>query len=388
MPKGILSRNSPEGYHLKIVEKLRLGKFATFAPNLKLPVHNWFYFKEGFSRDLVLMLAENFSFQQGDWILDPFCGVGTTALSCIEAGINSVNFDTHPLMLFVTRVKTQSYDEGELRLNLKKLLKIKFEIPEVSAPEFVSRFFPRRVMGDILFLREQIQEIEDEKTKNFFLLCLVNTTMRCSYVVKDGAVVKIHKRAIPPIRRIFRRDAIRMLWGVGKLGRKSCKTRVEFCDARELKLGDCSVDGVITSPPYLYKSEYLKACKIEGYLLGLSNPDPKHVVGRGEWNAEELGEIQDFAGDLDPQVKIYFRDLMEVLKELYRVSKDGARLVLAVADGCSSNGVVEVGENLSGMAERVGFDARQMVVVNKRPCVTPWKRRIGVARESLLVWEK
>ncbi|HIE37005.1 TPA: site-specific DNA-methyltransferase, partial [Candidatus Geothermarchaeota archaeon] len=71
---------------MKIIERLELGEYATFKPNKELPRHRWFYFKEGFSRDLVHYLLKKYDVDSGDWVLDPFMGVGTTPLTCREYG--------------------------------------------------------------------------------------------------------------------------------------------------------------------------------------------------------------------------------------------------------------------------------------------------------------
>ena len=77
-------------------------------PNKDLAVYNWYYYKEGFSRELVMRLLDMFS-PQGK-VLDPFCGVGTTLLACRERGIPSEGMDVHPVSVFASRVKLADYD--------------------------------------------------------------------------------------------------------------------------------------------------------------------------------------------------------------------------------------------------------------------------------------
>ena len=92
----------------KIENKFEWGELATFVPNKPLPIYNWFYYKEGFSRELVLRLLEKFKAK--GTVLDPFCGVGTTNLACREKGIDSVGFELSPLALFAAKAKTSDYD--------------------------------------------------------------------------------------------------------------------------------------------------------------------------------------------------------------------------------------------------------------------------------------
>lgn len=51
------------------------------------------YNKATFSTDLVKQLLEMYSKNQTDIILDPFMGIGTTALGCIETGRNYIGFE-------------------------------------------------------------------------------------------------------------------------------------------------------------------------------------------------------------------------------------------------------------------------------------------------------
>ena len=51
---------------------------VTFIPNKKEPIHNWYYFKEGFSRQLVDIFIDKFELGENSIVLDPICGVGTT----------------------------------------------------------------------------------------------------------------------------------------------------------------------------------------------------------------------------------------------------------------------------------------------------------------------
>jgi tRNA G10 N-methylase Trm11 len=104
---------------MRVSERPDLGKLATFQPNKNLPVYRWFLFKEGFSRDLVFLLAETFQLTQGDLVLDPFCGSGTVPLACKQLGINCVSFDVHPVMLFTSRVKVRDYDLDEIKRESK-----------------------------------------------------------------------------------------------------------------------------------------------------------------------------------------------------------------------------------------------------------------------------
>ena len=373
---------------MKIVKKLHLGKLATFEPNRGLPIHNWFPYKEAFSRDLVVMLAKSFYLFSGDSVLDPFCGVGTTPLACKELGVNCVGYDVHPLMLFVSRVKLRDYDAGKMREAVRRFISRGFERPK----EFLSsieKFFPKSVLEDVCFFREKAMEIEDEITKEFLLFGLVSAALECSWAYKNGAVIKVRKRKIPPFRGTIERRLGWMCDDVERFGAKRTAARVEHRDARKLGLADESVDAIITSPPYLNKLEYISAYRIDQELLGLDPPSPKELIGvREEGVVEDFSGIEELVEGKPLEAKLYFKDMFAAIHELYRVCKPGARVALVTSDACTPKGVIEVCIPLSELAERAGFRAKRMLVVNRRFCTTPARKKIGITQEGLLLWEK
>ncbi len=374
---------------MKIVEKLRLGRLATFILNKRLPVHNWFYFKEAFSRDLVLLLAETWGLGEGDLVLDPFVGCGTTPLACKQLGVDSIGYDIHPIMLFASRVKLRDYNAEELGEAVRGLIKSKFERPEVEVPSFVARVFREPVLEDIAFFKRKILEVEDEGIREFLLLGLMNAAMRCSWAHKDGAAIRVVKKPVPPLRKALKRQLLRMCGDVERFEGEASRVTIEHCDARKLKLADESVDAVVTSPPYLNKREYIHAYRIEQQLLDLGAPAQEQLIGvREEGAVEDFSEVGEFVEGKPLETKLYFNDMFAALQELYRVCKPGAKVALVTSDACSREGVVEVCVPLSELAERAGFKAKRILVVNRRFCTTPARKKVGVTREGLLLWEK
>ena len=375
--------------NLKIVEKLQLGRLATPLPDRRRPIYNWFSMKEAFSRDLVCLLAETWRLE-GDFVLDPFCGVGTTPLACKELGLDCVGFDVHPMMLLASRVKLRDYATEELKRAVGDLMEARFERTEVEVPSFVARVFPRSILEEIFSFRKKIAEVADEGVREFMLLGLAIAAMKCSWAYKDGAAIKVVKHSVPPLRKILEQQLLLMCHDLECFTAKPAKIKVEHRDARELKLEDESVDAVITSPPYLRKQEYIHAHRIEQWVLGLDGPRADELIGvrAGDASEEDFSKIAEFVESRPLEAKLYFKDMFTALQELYRVCKHGAKVCLVTSDGCFPEGVVEVCKTLSRLAERAGFRAKRMIVVNKRFCTTPARKKIGVARESLLMWER
>jgi hypothetical protein len=218
--------------------------------------------------------------------------------------------------------------------------------------------------------------VEDAGVREFLLLGLVNAAMECSWARKDGAAIKVVKGSVPPLVKTLERRLLEMCGDLEQIEVKGSKVEVERRDARKLEFEDGSVSAVITSPPYLAKQEYVHAYRIEQWIAGLEGPSQEELVGGGE--LESSGTLAE----------VYFKDMSAAIGEVYRVCGSGARVCLVVSDGCFPDGPVEVCVRLSEIAEDAGFKAKQVVVVNRRQCTTPARRKVGVAKEALLMWEK
>src|SRR5215204_6312673 len=95
-----------------------------FEPNLTLPRHGWYPFKEGFSASLVASFLLDFVQRRPGLLFDPFLGSGTTCLESSVWGWESLGIEVNPFMAFLSRVKTEkSYDVDALLKALQRVSK-------------------------------------------------------------------------------------------------------------------------------------------------------------------------------------------------------------------------------------------------------------------------
>jgi hypothetical protein len=291
-------------------------------------------------------------------------------------------------------VKTRDYDVKALEDTGKEIIKTRFSKPDIGEiSPLVRRAFNRHTLDDVMFFRDLIMKISGGKIRDFLMLALINVTMKCSYAWKDGAVIKIKKHPVPPLRKLLSRQMRFMLKNLKKFETTDAECSVGFGDARKMKLEDGSVDSVITSPPYLNKIEYSRIYSIEEELFfrAMNLPSLRSHIGiDAEKVAAEKSRLQDITdvSGLNPQSLAYFSDMYEVIKELYRICRRGARLGIVVGNGCFPEGVVDSDVILSRISEHVGFDAKEIMVLKKRWCTKNRVEKVGITRESLLLWEK
>ena len=356
--------------HVKIEEKLEWKELATFVPNKTLPVYNWFYYKEGFAKGLVDKLIEMFKLKEGQTVLDPFCGSGTTLVACKESGINSIGMDVLPTAIFASTVKTARYDPESLREEAKILFRRKFRKLLWEFPKIMRAMINKYALEDIAFFSDTIDGL---KNKDFFTLALLNTSIKVSYAWKDGGVIKIKRHPVPPLRNLFRRVVYRMINDVEDAQPATASASVLQCDAREMNLPNDSVDAVITSPPYLNNIDYTKLYAIEDFFMKM-----RHVPS-----------LRSFLGIRDgaDQKEAYFEDMKQVISEMHRVLKKGGHAAIVIGNAYL-NGEVDSDLIVAHMAHEAGFEVEKLIVLNKRFALENRTKKIGTLRESLIILRK
>lgn len=368
----------------KIVDKQEWRDLATFVPNKRTPVYNWFYYKEGFAKQLVEELMNMFSIDENCTVFDPFCGSGTTLLACKQHNINSVGVDVLPISVFASRVKTANYDVSRLREAARSISRTKFFVAATTEkfPGIFYKAFNKYALQDIIFLEQEIRRI-DRELREFFTLALINASLKCSFARKDGSVIKIQKRPVAPLRKMFRRSVSRMIKDVEKSALPGVCPSIELGDARMLSIQDDSIDAVITSPPYLNQIDYTKVYAIEEHFIrGEAVPGVRAYIGLKPKESDFLPELE-----LPVQARIYFEDMFAVIKEMYRVLKNGGHAAIVVGNGYV-DGIIDSDIILAYLAENIGFTVENVYVLNTRFALEDRTTKRGILRESLIILRK
>jgi SAM-dependent methyltransferase len=358
------------------------------VPNKRLPIHNWFYFKEGFSRDFVVKMFEILGVKTGAKVLDPFCGSGTLLVVAKEFGLYAYGVDASPLAVFVSQVKTADYDIAALEQTAGRIFSKKFRKCEIGEVSWLAKAaFSKYALEDIAFFREEVRSIDDPSVRNFYTLALMNSANKVSYALKDGSYIRIAKKPHPPLRKVFKRMVKKMIRDVKSTNYQPAKIEVYLGDARRLAfLPDEAYDVVVTSPPYLNKIEYTKVYRIEYELFF---PDVKVDALRSYIGIDTEVDRDPFPDlNLPVAAKAYLRDIELSLHEIKRVCKEGARLAIVVAEGSFPDQVVPCDLLTAELAAKLGFTVDKILVAAERVVTRDRTIKIGKARESVILLQK
>lgn len=382
---------------------------VTFARNKNEPIYNWFYYKEGFARDLVWNLLKELEIPKKSGILDPFCGTGNTLIACQQAGYNAMGFDILPLGVFVSNTKLQSdYDMELLKENIKKISSLKFGETSMKWPDLkfidIKQAFSKYARNDILFFKERILKIEDEKVRNFIFLALLSIVGQASNTKKDGGVIRIVKKQhLAPVRYLLRNKLKRMYRDLKRNNPKKGDVCAEAKqgDARLLPLEPECTDACITSPPYLNFVDYTKLYSLELALIVNDSKEIEelrkrslrsHIGAKYEFHdglkSEKLDEILGKIENSPEVVLGYFEDMYMSLEGVYNALKRGGIAALVVGNACLPGLTIDVDLILAEISEQIGFNAEAILVANARWCDVHGIEKQRPVRESIVILKK
>jgi DNA modification methylase len=196
-------------------------------------------------------------------------------------------------------------------------------------------------------------------------------------------VIKIKKHPTPPMRKMFARIAANMVKSLEKSADSKAEITAELNDARSLPLEDESINAVITSPPYLNNIDYTRVYEIEEYFIhGEPISGVRAYIGLKPKETDFLPEL-----NLPVQARLYFEDMNKVMGEIYRVLKKGGEAGIVVGNGYVDE-IIESDIILSYLAQGIGFEIKNIFVLNTRFALANRTEKKGILRESLIILKK
>lgn len=284
---------------------------------------HWIYpYKGKFHPQMIRALLNIIGLKQGDTVLDPFIGSGTTAVEAQLLGINCVGIDISPLCVLQSKVKTESIDV------LSQIGERKEEVTKRIKPSLFN--LEGKTIDDVISLTP------DEKVKNFY-------TMAKLFAISDNA------RRGREFSSAFLKNLEVMISSVSdyveivnKLNLKLGKMDIRSGDSRALPLEKESIDGIVTSPPYSIALDYVlndaHALKELGYDLSEIREEFVGVRGKGQ-----------------TRIDLYNEDMKKSLEEMFRVLKPKKYAVIVIGNATYMGQEVKSVEFTIDYAEKIGF---------------------------------
>jgi hypothetical protein len=258
---------------------------------------------------LVFPLAQLRRAKRRDWVLDPFCGRGTTVYAARMLGLRAIGVDSNPVAAAIADAKLVSVEPAEVVRAAREILTAtSVESIDVPTGEFWEWCYHPDTLRDICMLRRALLEsCQSDPRKALRALILgrlhgplakgdpsyLSNQMPRTYASKPAYSLRYwrHRQMKPPkveVLDLVRRKAAHYFadWPRNPGGRIVCG------DSREIAFGsDVRARWVVTSPPYYGMRTYVADQWLRYWFLG-GRPDPTLTVRRLLWTCG----LCDFAG--------------------------------------------------------------------------------------------
>lgn len=320
---------------------------------------HWYYpYKAKFHPQMIKAILNFMGLHDGQTVLDPFCGSGTTLVEAKTVGVNSVGTDVDPLCILMAKVKTDLLDLSATQLkevNLKQAFEYFNSRPSSQSLE---NFMTDEAVPDQGILRGL-----DQRVYNFYLLTYLYALSDFTYIQGD-------------IWAHFQKNAKLMIEGITQFDKLKTELKFEFGkvdakdgDARFLDKVVDKVDGIITSPPYSIAIDYIGQDLHALEYLGV------HPEGLRD-------KVVGLKGKGDERIRIYHDDMQLAFHSMFNVLRSGGYCATVIGDPTYDGQKLKLSEAYVKMAKEAEFDH---VALIKRPILGGFAR---LRYEYVLIFQK
>jgi len=273
--------------------------------------HGLFPYRGKFHPQLIKALINIIGIKRGETILDPMCGSGTTNIESALMGINSYAIDLSPFCQFMTKVKHNSLSiDVELLRGVSNKSEQLFDFFNVDNP------------------KKQLRKIKDSEKLKVYKLALLAFLDSLGY--SKRVVSSSHKQLFAKVLKRYETTVIDFILNSFKYISEIGTVNILNATAKKIPLEDCSIDGVITSPPYSFAIDYVKNDEAQLNFLGYDvNTIRNEMVGLVGKNKDE-------------RLKNYFDDMEAVCSEVSRVLKKDKYFVMIIGSNTNQTGGIRL----------------------------------------------
>lgn len=363
--------------------------------------HGWFPYPAKFPASAVAPLIEEYS-AAGDTVLDPFCGSGTVLLEATRLGRAALGLELNPAAAVVARAKARRYtahDVERLRLVRHAVASAEEHYDDLIAstasaelPKYhnVALWFRRDMLRELASIRKAFLYPHDRThIADLLWTAFFRILIPCSNQDNDTRYTAVKKPWLRPgaALEMFRGvldEFVADIRAEGKPAGVQSDATVLTGDSLELmaSVAPCSIDVVVTSPPYINTYDYYLYHKHRLFWYGI---DPRTIRKIEVGNHHRIDTMTR-----ERAVREYETYLAHLSTELGRVLRPEGRAIFLIGDGIVKGELVAGDRVLAGAAVSSGLvvdDVRSQSLrsVSKRFIKTS---RIDTKRHHIVVLRK
>lgn len=367
--------------------------WAFEGADTKYLTHDIHRYPAKFIPQLARRLIEEYS-DEGEIILDPFCGSGTALLEARLVGRHAIGVDLNPVAYYVSKVKTNPINPQKLKKMWDRFshkLSPIFGFSEVEpypltekALEVLSAWIPEKQLQDMRRLFALIMSVDEEQFRDFLLVAFSNIQKNCSWwLMKSVKPTRDFKKKVPDVIPTFVKQVEKMIKKNNQLWEvlKDSKTWVKVFKADTRQLSSFvrdTVDLILFSPPYVTSYEYVDVHKLsiiwleqvgelrelKQYFIGSVSSKPKNVKVRSQIAMDIISKLSKKDKRMAKAVKTYFEDMQLSFEEMDNVLKNGGVVAIVIGNTKLKKVEVKNAEVFAEMFMNMGYGLERVI---KRP---------------------
>lgn len=320
--------------------------------------HGYHRYPAKFIPQIVSRLAEKYT-NEGDLIVDPFGGCGTTLVESKIMGRPSVGVDINPVAVLITKAKITPIDPQKIEKAFA-ILKAKLDTyskdTKVKAPEHerIDYWFKPEEKRKLAFIFAEISKLKDQDIRDFFYCGFSNILKNCSiWLQKSNKPTRdLNKKPSNPIPTFYKQIKMMIRGNTRFYELLKARNRLEipsqvYCtDARTIPAKDNSVSLIVTSPPYVTSYEYADLHQLTALWLeytkdlsdfrkrfiGTSYHNKKDLVLNSELAEKIRNELLKKDKKIAEEVSTYFSEMNQVFVEMKRILKKGGKTCIVIGN--------------------------------------------------------
>ena len=346
----------------KNIEKIKIDPSWAFSGKTRKDTayitHGYHRYPAKFIPQIVSRLAEKYT-KEGDLIVDPFGGCGTTMVEAKVIGRKSIGVDINPVAVLIAKVKSTPISPLKMEkefIDLKYKLssynsKTKIKIPE---HERIDYWFKPEEKRKLAFILSEISKIKNQDARDFFYCGFSNILKNCSiWMQKSNKPTRDFKKKPSEPFQVFYRQIKMMLKGNTEFYKllkeknnlkTSCKI---YCtDARKIPTKNNTVSLIVTSPPYVTSYEYADLHQLSALwfkytknisdfrkrFIGTSHNGVKEIILNSKIAEKIKEDLEKKDKKLAKEVAIYFSEMNQCFKEMKRILKKNGRACIVIGN--------------------------------------------------------
>jgi hypothetical protein len=398
---------------------------VNFSSTKDIPIHRWFYYKEGFSPHLVNKLIDETTCKEKSLIFDPCSGSATTLLSAKQRGIISMGFEINPLSIFIGRTKLENYTRRDLKeIENFRITKHKpisrsnvFAKYELS---IIEKLYDKQSLEEIETIKKSILKVHQKRTKNLLFLCLLSILETASNYRKGGNGLKRKSKSevrAKSVLEIYEKKLLQIKSDleINTMVHKQPSIIEDSC----LNLAKYNIKGIdmsLFSPPYPNCFDPFERYKIELWIgefiksyddlrtkrkLSIASTLSTNLTRDSDTShhTQILAHILPYLRKKSPwnkrisrMLNSYFFDIYNLLRLMYSRTRKKGYCIIVIGNSAYGNIPIATDLIIGEIGEKIGFKVDQIAIARKNETSSQQYNNLGeltnYVRESLVIFKK